>query len=218
MACAQPWVHDAQVNEAMFGSRIHLNTLQKSLCQSHQTSKASGLCAAFASRAHRGGIACFQKAKTRPDFQVQICQKAHNAHSNKITNREREPWLIATWRSLSHLTAKQVISVYRQRMQIEEGFRDLKCERYGLGFSNSLTKTAKRLEILLLLGALALVILWMTGVTAIKQKHQYRYQSNTLRSHSVLSSIFMGMRIMRHDSRKYSNNQLLCSPVACERI
>lgn len=44
--------------------------------------------------------------------------------------------------------------------------------------------------------------LWITGMTAIKQKHQYRYQSNTLRSRSVLSSIFMGMQIMRHDSRE----------------
>lgn len=150
----------------------------------------------------------FKKPKQGRISKSKFGQKTHNARSNKIANREREPWLIATSRSLSHLTAKQVILIYRQRMQIEEGFRDLKCERYGLGLSNSLTKTAKRLEILLLLGALALVVLWITGVTAIKQKHQYRYQSNTTRSRNVLSSIFMGMQIMRHDPGKYSNNQL----------
>jgi hypothetical protein len=49
----------------------------------------------------------------------------HNARVNKIAKREREPWLIATSRSLSHLTAKQVISIYSKRMQIEEAFCDI---------------------------------------------------------------------------------------------
>jgi len=40
-------------------------------------------------------------------------------------------------------------------MQIEESFRDLKCDRYGSAFCYSLTRTAKRLAILLLLHALA---------------------------------------------------------------
>ena len=133
----------------------------------------------------------------------------HNARSDKIAKREREPWLIATSPSLNHLTAKQVISIYRKRMQIEEGFRDIKCERYGLGLSQSLTKTAKRLEILLLLGALALIVLWMTGVSAIKQQHHYQYQSNTQRNKRVLSCIFMGIQIMRYESGRFSKAQLL---------
>lgn len=135
-------------------------------------------------------------------------QPTHNARSNKIARREREPWLIATSSSLTQLTAKQVMSVYRKRMQIEEAFRDIKCERYGLGLSSSLTTAAKRLEILLLLGALALLVLWMTGIAAIKTKHHYHYQSNTTRNRSVLSSIFIGMQIMRHDPGKFNRQQL----------
>ena len=135
-------------------------------------------------------------------------RRRHNARSNKIARREREPWLIAASPSLKHLTARQVMSIYRKRMQIEEAFRDIKCERYGLGLSSSLTTIAKRLEILLLLGTLALLVLWMTGIAAIKQKHHYRYQSNTTRNRSVLSSIFMGMQIMRHDPCKFDRQQL----------
>ena len=135
-------------------------------------------------------------------------QPTRNARSNKIAKREREPWLIATSPSLNHLTAKQVMSIYRKRMQIEEAFRDIKCERYGLGLSNSLTTAAKRLEILLLLGALALLMLWMTGVAAVKQKHHYRYQSNTTRNRRVLSSIFLGMQILRHEPGKFNRQQL----------
>jgi hypothetical protein len=135
-------------------------------------------------------------------------QPTHNARSNKIAKREREPWLIATSSSLTHLTAKQVMSTYRKRMQIEEAFRDIKCERYGLGLSSSLTTITKRLEVLLLLGAPALLVLWMTGVAAIKEKHHYRYQSNTTRNRRVLSSIFLGMQIMRHDPGKFNRKQL----------
>lgn len=135
-------------------------------------------------------------------------QPTHNARSNKIAQREREPWLIATSPSLEHLTAKHVMSIYRKRMQIEEAFRDIKCERYGLGLSSSLTTHAKRLEILLLLGALALLVLWMAGVAAIKQKDHYRYQSNTIRNRRVLSSVFVGMQILRHDPGKFTQRQL----------
>lgn len=138
-------------------------------------------------------------------------QPQQNARSKKIAQREREPWLVATSPSLSDLNAKRVISVYRQRMQIEEGFRDIKCDRYGLGLSSSLTKTPQRLEILLLLGALALIVLWMTGSSAIHHKHHYQYQSNTTRSRLVLSRIFVGMQIMRHDPGRFNKAQLLMS-------
>ena len=136
-------------------------------------------------------------------------QPIRNARGNKIAKRQREPWLIAASPSLSHLTAKQVISIYSKRMQIEEAFRDIKCERYGLGLSTSLTKGAKRLEILLLLGALALWALWLTGASAIKQKDHYRYQSNTQRQRRVLSTIFLGMQIMKHDPGRYRKPELL---------
>jgi hypothetical protein len=35
--------------------------------------------------------------------------------------------------SLHSFTAKQVMKLYQARMQIEEGFRDSKNHRYGLG-------------------------------------------------------------------------------------
>ena len=49
--------------------------------------------------------------------------------------------------------------IYRTRMQIEEAFRDLKSERYGLGLSASQTRVDHRLAVLLLIGALALLVL-----------------------------------------------------------
>lgn len=54
-------------------------------------------------------------------------------------------------------------------MQIELGFRDLKSHRYGQTFEDSLTRTAERIEILLLLHALAMFVAWLAGMAAEAQ-------------------------------------------------
>jgi hypothetical protein len=151
----------------------------------------------------------YKKAKQGRVAKSKLGQPIHNARHNKMAKRGREPWLIVTSPSLKHLTAKQVMSIYAKRMQIEEGFRDIKCERYGLGLSASLTKAAKRLETLLLIGALALFIIWMTGIAAIQQNIHHHFQSNTTRHRAVLSSIFTGMQIMRYNPGRFSKAQLL---------
>ncbi|WP_232380288.1 transposase [Alteromonas macleodii] len=35
--------------------------------------------------------------------------------------------------------SKQVVAIYRQRMQIEEGFRDMKSTEFGLGYEQNNT-------------------------------------------------------------------------------
>jgi hypothetical protein len=49
-------------------------------------------------------------------------------------------------------------------MQIELSFRDLKSHRYGQGFEDSLTRSGKRIEILLLVNALAAFASWLAGL------------------------------------------------------
>ncbi|HVV68560.1 MAG TPA: transposase [Gammaproteobacteria bacterium] len=46
---------------------------------------------------------------------------------------------------------KRVVKLYKTRMQIEEGFRDLKSSRYGLSIEQSYSKGIVRLENLLLI-------------------------------------------------------------------
>lgn len=177
--------------------------------QATHTPKALG--AALLSRREPNEVTLHLVKKTKKHrvAKSKFGQRVHNARTNKISAREREPWLLATSPSLGHLTAQQVVNIYQKRMQIEEGFRDIKCERFGLGLSDSLTKNARRLEILLLLGALALIVLWMTGMSAIQQKIHHQYQSNTIRHRSVLSSIFLGMQIMRYDPTMFRKRELL---------
>lgn len=52
-------------------------------------------------------------------------------HSLKNARSQREPWLLAVCPALAHVHAEAVVSMYAQRMQIEEAFRDLKSERFG---------------------------------------------------------------------------------------
>jgi hypothetical protein len=132
-------------------------------------------------------------------------------HSQKHASREREPWLLAASPGLAGLTAKAMVAIYQTRMQVEEAFRDIKSERYGLGLSASLTKNPDRLAILLLIGALALFALWLVGSAGVKQNLHHRYQSNTTRHRCVLSTVYFGMQIMRRTPTRFTTSQLLTS-------
>lgn len=94
--------------------------------------------------------------------------RLHSYRSDKAARREREPWLLAT--SLTDCRAPQVVALYKKRMQIEESFRDLKCDRFGCAFTYSLTRSPERLAILLLIHALATFLAWLTALAVdVKQ-------------------------------------------------
>jgi len=94
-------------------------------------------------------------------------QRARSRQNVKAAQSAREPWLLAT--SLTDLSSPQIVALYAKRMQIEESFRDLKCDRYGSAFCYSLTRTAKRLAILLLLHALATFVAWLSALMSDAQ-------------------------------------------------
>lgn len=88
---------------------------------------------------------------------------ARNSNSRKNAQRESEPWLLVASPSLT-LSARQLITLYGRRMQIELSFRDLKSHRYGQGFEDSLTRKGARIEVLLLLSAMAAFASWLVGM------------------------------------------------------
>lgn len=88
---------------------------------------------------------------------------ARNSNSRKNAQREREPWLLIASPSLK-LSARQLVKLYARRMQIELSFRDLKSHRYGQAFEDSLTRKGTRIEVLLLLSALAAFATWLVGM------------------------------------------------------
>jgi hypothetical protein len=70
------------------------------------------------------------------------------ADSRNDAKREVQPWLLMAPRH--KLTARQLVTLYARRMQIELSFRDLKSYRYGQRLEDSLTRKAERIEVLLL--------------------------------------------------------------------
>lgn len=117
-----------------------------------------------------------------------------NQKAKKYAKGANEPWLLCTSLPLNRTLAKKAVNIYRQRMQIEESFRTMKNEHYGLGLARGRTYKQARLEILILLTTLANLVLILTGLAVQGKGLHYSYQANTERKRRVLSFHFLGLR------------------------
>ena len=139
---------------------------------------------------------------------------ARSQHAKVQSRAQREPWLLTTSLDLSERGApKRLVRAYRTRMQIEESFRDLKSERFGLGFDASRATSIERIEILLLIALLAFYVAWLIGACVEAAGLNRRYQANTLRNRRVLSRVYLGRRALRHETEPYPANQLTAAIV-----
>lgn len=137
---------------------------------------------------------------------------ARGRYSRKIAQREREPWLLAASVSLKELSAAEIVTLYAKRMQIEQSFRDLKSHRYGAAFEDTLTRDPGRLEMLLLIHALATLAAWLEGlavVTALLIAHP-----GLATKRSRHSAVWLGWEALRRHGTRLS----LSPPEACARL
>jgi hypothetical protein len=100
-----------------------------------------------------------------------------------------EPWTLAT--SLEG-TAHEIVRIYRERMQIEETFRDAKSHRFGFALSYARTSSVARADVLLLLASFGLLAAMLIGIAAEAAKLHLRYQANTIKSRRVFSLVALG--------------------------
>lgn len=103
-----------------------------------------------------------------------------------------EPWLLAT--SLSD-PAKAVVAMYRQRMHIEETFRDAKSSRFGISLCHARTSSADRANVLVLLASLSHLIAVLVGMAAEAAGLHRQFQANTVRNKRVLALATLGRMI-----------------------
>lgn len=122
---------------------------------------------------------------------------AGNSYSRKHAARQREPWLLATSLPVTSKLAKKVVNIYRLRMQIEEGFKDTKSHRFGLGLDYHRCKSAMRLQIMLLISMLASLVFWLLGLAIVIRGQHRRFQANSIKHKRVLSVVFIGMLVAR---------------------
>ena len=102
-----------------------------------------------------------------------------------------------------------MVRLYNKRMQIESSFRDLKSDRFGLGFSLTRTTRIDRLNILLLIGALATLCLSWLGLLARAKQWHLHFQANTVRHRHVLSAPFLGKEVLNRNNYCFSFKELI---------
>lgn len=147
-----------------------------------------------------------KKGRKRQNRDGSIKKCSPNADYKKAAN---EPWLLASNLSKSYTIAKKVVKYYKTRMQIEETFRDIKDRRYGLGIRETLSNCKKRVTVLLLIAALALLVFGALGHVGYKSGAYKHYQANTTTHRRVLSFWYLGQQIYEHDKKSIQKADIL---------
>lgn len=101
-----------------------------------------------------------------------------------------------------------IVNIYRQRMRIEENFRDTKCPHYGLGLKDSLTRTPERMAILLLIAAIATFAAWLAGIVTTYTGKASDFQAHSAKFTRSLSMVFLGREAIKKQL-KLSLSQLI---------
>lgn len=115
----------------------------------------------------------------------------------------REPWLLAT--SIDDLSAEKIAQIYAKRMQIEETFRDAKSRRYGWSFETARTRRTSRVDVMMLVAALASVLVLIVGIAAEGAKLHRAFQANTVSQRRVLALTTLGRLVLLHGLAGVSN-------------
>jgi hypothetical protein len=126
--------------------------------------------------------------------------RTNNNAANRCAKRQTDPWLLVTSLEITNSCApEKIVSLYSKRMQIEEDFRDIKSHRYGFGMRYSMSNSAKRIEVLLLIAALACLMCWLIALSAKKTNLHLDYQSNSIKSRNVLSITYLACQLIRRN-------------------
>lgn len=127
--------------------------------------------------------------------------KTRRSKRNQVhLRREREPWILVAALSLQIRTPKQIVRIYKTRMQIEEGFRDCKSRQYGLCLSQHRHMNPQRRSILCLIVTCAIFVLWCIGVTSQHSQLARQVRVNSSSKRAPYSVIFLA-RLLIAQSR-----------------
>lgn len=136
-------------------------------------------------KAPKGRKPCYPSGKVR-----------NNSSARKIARRYREPWLLSVSPALDHLGAQAVVSLYAQRMRIEEEFRDTKNLSWGAGLSTSRSSGQRRLQALLLIGHVAQLAKRLIGEAAKAAQLHLQLTSTNRKARPELSVMTLAKRVI----------------------
>lgn len=93
-------------------------------------------------------------------------KRSRSKASTRSARAAKEPWLLVACTRFSTMAPKKLVRLYRQRMQIEESFRDMKSQHFGEGLECSRSNGTGRFTVLVLIASLAAFVLWLLGTAA----------------------------------------------------
>lgn len=146
-------------------------------------------------RAHRVILSARPRRKGRESLNRKGAPRASGV-ARTCRDAAREPWLLIT--SLAD-SARVVVDIYRMRMQIEQTFRDLKSYRFGWSTRHIRTANPLRIDVMLLVAAVAAVVMRLVGITIRGGPLARGFQVNTERRRSVFSTFFLGRLIFKQN-------------------
>ena len=118
--------------------------------------------------------------------------KKRQSKSNDVhVRREQEPWVLVASLYLQKRTPKQIVRIYKTRMQIEEGFRDCKSVHYGLCLSQNRRMNQRRRSVLCLIAACTIFVLWCIGVAGQNNRIVKQVRVNSSSKRAPYSMIFL---------------------------
>ena len=151
-----------------------------------------------------------QSKKKRQDLTYSgAARRSKQSHSH--AGREREPWLLVYSSSLKDRTPKQLVALYRSRMQIEEGFRDHKSAHYGLGISQHRNIGEKRRAVLCLLATLAHFVLWCVGTAGQGTTKARQVCVNSSSKRAPYSVIFLARLLIDQKNFRLPDKEIIAS-------
>jgi len=124
-------------------------------------------------------------------------KRSRDGMSERHSKAAKEPWLLVSSLNETKPNPILIVTIYRQRMRIEENIRDTKCPHYGLGLKKSLTKSYQRMSILLLVAAIATFAAWLAGLFVKSIGKASDFQAQSAKFTSALSSVFLGRRALK---------------------
>jgi hypothetical protein len=138
------------------------------------------------------------KAKSKKRHQRNLNKKiSASGKSKRHSKAAKEPWVLVSSLPQATDNPNHIVNIYRQRMRIEENFRDTKCPHYGLGLKQSLTRTPERMAILLLIASIATFAAWLAGIITILQGKAADFQAHSAQFTASLSTVYLGREVIK---------------------
>ena len=155
------------------------------------------------------GVGAYARSNPAPVRVVLARRPAKDRHQRNIygitrrsrrstlnARRAREPWLLGTSAALQYLTADAIVSLYAQRMKIEQSFRDTKNARFGLGLEHARSRSGARFEMLLLIVHLATFVQRLIGEQARQHQLELQFMATRRVDRQEISVLTLGRRIL----------------------